>query len=144
MQVSGCNDDYEDETEIFIGLIPITSLVQQYVHPMQSDLPNAPIPQSLPNPPIQNTTAFPNNAPYPNTGHPNTNAGYATTGFNTNFSNVTNNFPAPPMSNSNIGFVVPVTPPGTGIKSPYSMGPANTQGPYGPYPNFSSPSAPPS
>lgn len=147
VEISGCNDNFEDETELFIGLVPISSLVQQYVHPLQSDLPNAPIPEGLPKPPIQTTVAPPSNASYPNTGYsiPNPIAGYpnANAGYNTNSPNVTINIPMAPMPSSNIGFVVPVTPPGTGIKSPYPMGPTNAQSPYVSYPNFTSASAPP-
>lgn len=136
MQVSGCNDDHEDETEIFIGLVPISTLVQQYVHPLQSDLPNAPIPQALPNPPIQNTTASPNNASFANSDYPKA-IGYP----NTNSPNLTHNIPMAPIRISNIGFMVPLSPPGT--NAPYSMTPATAQSSYMPYHNFALPSAPP-
>lgn len=141
MEVSGWNENYENETELFIGLVPISTTVQQYIHPLQRDLPRSPIPQGLPNPaPIQNTAVSVNNAGYPNanTGYPNINAGYS----NTNSPNLTKNNPIEPMSKSNIGFVIPVTPPGVGVNAPYSMGPGNAQSSNVSYPNFASPSAP--
>lgn len=127
VQVSGCNDDYEDETEIYIGLVPISTLVQQYVHPLQSDLPNAPIPQGVPNihPPMQNAPAYPNNASVTNIGFPNVNAGYP----NSSPSNNIHGIPLGPMSHSNIGFIIPPTSPGNA--------------PYMQYSSFT-PSAPPS
>lgn len=176
MQVSGCNDDYEDDIEIYLGLVPNSTLVEHYVHPLQSDLPNAPIPQFVPKvqAPIQNEVAYQNNAnsgypnantgyPHANTGYPQANTGYphantgyphANTGYqnanaghqhvNTGYqhssqSNYTGGIPMAPMSHSkvgsqsNIGFVVPQTPPSN---APYMSRP-NV-----PYQNFS-PTAPP-
>ncbi|KAJ2949374.1 hypothetical protein O0L34_g15287 [Tuta absoluta] len=83
IQLSGCNDDLEDENEICLGLVPLTTLVDNYQHPMQSDLPQAPIPDPnfiLP-PPLQNVPyqgeAMQNSAayntassPYPSSGEP--------------------------------------------------------------------------
>ncbi|CAG4955572.1 unnamed protein product [Parnassius apollo] len=53
IKLSGCNDDMEDESEIYIGLIPleITTRGNIYVHPMSHSLPKDPIPDpnSAPN-----------------------------------------------------------------------------------------------
>ncbi|KAI5643937.1 arrestin domain-containing protein 1 [Phthorimaea operculella] len=81
IKLSSCNDDLEDESEIFIGLVPLSSLVDNYQHPMQSDLPQAPIPDPKFAPPVQNMPyqgdAMQNSAanntsssPYPSSGGP--------------------------------------------------------------------------
>ncbi|CAK1580798.1 unnamed protein product [Parnassius mnemosyne] len=53
IKLSGCNDDMEDESEIYIGLIPleITTRGNRYVHPLSHSLPDDPIPDpnSAPN-----------------------------------------------------------------------------------------------
>ncbi|CAG9130041.1 unnamed protein product [Plutella xylostella] len=54
LQVTGCNDDEEDEQEIFLGSIPLAGLQGNYTHPLQDKLPQGsiPPPPAMPIPPI--------------------------------------------------------------------------------------------
>ncbi|KAJ2937460.1 hypothetical protein O0L34_g19166 [Tuta absoluta] len=70
IQLSGDSEKLEDENEIRLGLVPLAALVDNYEHPMQIDLPQAPIPdpkfilpppvQNMPNPSntMQNSAAY--------------------------------------------------------------------------------------
>ncbi|KAI5643930.1 arrestin domain-containing protein 1-like [Phthorimaea operculella] len=80
VQLSGCNDDLEDENEICLGLVPLSTLVDNFEHPLKSDLPQAPIPdpnfifvppvQNMPYQGMQNSAAYNTALPYPSSGGP--------------------------------------------------------------------------
>lgn len=82
VKLSGCNDDLEDTSEIFIGQIPLQNFTDgQYVHPMAHSLPSGPIPEQIPrNTPLTNTQVNPVNA-YPGFQPQNNQPGNAYPGY---------------------------------------------------------------
>lgn len=56
--MSGCNDGSEDDADILLGLVPLTSTLKEpYVHPMADRLPQTEIPKQ--------NAEYPSNTPYP-------------------------------------------------------------------------------
>ncbi|XP_049871638.1 arrestin domain-containing protein 1-like isoform X2 [Pectinophora gossypiella] len=137
IRMSGCYDDLEEEEEICLGLVPLSSLIgdEPYIHPMQSDLPRAPLPslgsipvhtetvQNMSYPPMESsTTAYPNSAPYP------TSCPYSPNSQIQTGQSGGEQIPLGTLRSNNIGFVIPPCAPNQpNYNSPYPGNISNNQ-----------------